>query len=112
MNYSLYEMASLLVLLNRAVSYFNKLNTDVDDHNWIECIFCDRHINPQYYNFEREKCNDCCLLTQNGEKRCVACNEFDHITFYEPAQMHSAKLRLSYLKRDCIRTRATSLQVY
>jgi hypothetical protein len=68
-------MASLLVLLNRAVSYFNKPNTDDeavlnDDHKWIECIVCDRYINPQYYNFERERCNDCCLLTQEKEKRC------------------------------------------
>jgi hypothetical protein len=71
-------MASLLVLMSRAVSYFNEPvsyfnepNTDVkvvlnDDHKWIECIVCDRYINPQYYNFERERYNDCCSLTQGN----------------------------------------------
>jgi hypothetical protein len=95
-------MASLLILLNRAVSYFNKSNNEInntdrerseistDDEVMLmndddASIYVYLHISiPQNYNFERERCNDCCLLTQDGEKQCVVCKEFKHITLYEP----------------------------
>jgi hypothetical protein len=92
-------MASLLVLLNRAVSYFNKSNNEMnnsyrersddeamlsrmnDDRKWKECIVCERYIYPQYYNFECERCNDFCLLTQGKERQCVACMDAS-ISYY------------------------------
>jgi hypothetical protein len=57
-------MASLLILLNRAVPYFSKSNNEMnnsdddamlsrmnDDRKWQECIVCDGYINPQYDHF-------------------------------------------------------------
>jgi hypothetical protein len=55
-----------------------------DDSCKYLCSTCRWFVTIENYNFERERCNDCCSLTQDGEKRCVACNEFKHITLYEP----------------------------
>jgi hypothetical protein len=104
-NYSLYKMASLLILLNRAVSYFTKPNnemnnsdremsdeiSEITDDEVVSydnsckylCSTCEWSVPIEIYNFERERCNDCCLLTQDGEKQCVTCKEFKHITLYE-----------------------------
>jgi hypothetical protein len=87
-------MAGLLILLNRAASYFNKSNNDNTDCERSEvmlhddsckylCSTCRWFVTIENYDFERERCNDCCSLTQDEEKRCVACNEFKHITLYE-----------------------------
>jgi hypothetical protein len=69
-------MAGLLVLFNRAVQYFNKPNTDNTDREMSDvgvmlhddsckylCSSCRWSVTIENYNFERERCNDCCSLT-------------------------------------------------
>jgi hypothetical protein len=101
---SIYKMSSLPVLLNRAVSYFNKSNNEMnkshcersdeistDDEAMLYdnpckylCSTCEWSVLIENYNFERERCSDCCLLTQDEETQCVTCQEFKHITLHEP----------------------------
>jgi hypothetical protein len=76
-------MASLLVLLNRAVSYFNKSNKEInstdcersevmlhDDSCKYLCSTCKWFVTIENYNFELERCNECCSLTQDEEAMC------------------------------------------
>jgi hypothetical protein len=127
-------MASLLALMNRAITYFkesksvtgvtgakseasgtnseastddesvmnSKVSTDVDrgssddgmstddistceDTPKSQCSICRGYAYIQYYNFERQRCDDCCMLTEEDEKQCEECKEleFKPITLYE-----------------------------
>jgi hypothetical protein len=81
------KMAGLLILLIHVVSYFTKPkneinNTDCersddevmlhDDSCKYLCSTCRWFVTIKKDNFERERCNDCCSLTQDEKKRCVA----------------------------------------
>jgi hypothetical protein len=47
------------------------------------CSTCTRSVPIEKYNSERQRCNYCCSLIEEGEKQCVECKEFKHITLYE-----------------------------
>jgi hypothetical protein len=95
----IYKMASLLALMNRTVSYFksetnSEVSTDdesndvdcgssvdgmsIDDNEIIPyedtpkqpCYICKCLVHIDEYNYERQKCNACCLLTEEDEKQC------------------------------------------
>jgi hypothetical protein len=110
----IYKMASLLALMNRAVTYFksetnsgtnSEVSTDdesnnvdcgssvdgmsTDDNEIIPCedapmylCICECLVPIDEYNYERQRCNYCCLLTEEGEKQCGECKEFRHIKHY------------------------------
>jgi hypothetical protein len=103
-----YKMASLLALMNRAITYFKEpksvtgetseagvtsamsgTNSDVstDDESVMnsdgmstydiityedipksQCSICRGYAYIQYYNYERQIWDDCCLLTEEDEK--------------------------------------------
>jgi hypothetical protein len=88
-------MAALLILLNCAVSYFTMPNNEInntdcessDDEAMLHdnsckylCSTCRWFVTIQNYNFDRQRCNDCCMLTQDGEKQCITRKEFKNIT--------------------------------
>jgi hypothetical protein len=105
-------MASLLALMNRAVSYFKEsksgmsgtnIEVSTDDESNCgssvdgmstdeiityeyapksQCSTCSGYAYNEYYNYERQRCNDCSLLTEEGEKRCDECKEFKHVILY------------------------------
>jgi hypothetical protein len=99
-------MASLLDLMNRAITYFkesksatggtnsevstdDKSNSSVDRLSIDEiipcedapkhpCHICTRSVRIDRYNYERGRCNYCCSLMEEGEKQCVECKELKH----------------------------------
>jgi hypothetical protein len=104
-------MASLLVLLNRAVSYFNKPNNEInntdcersddevmlhDDSCKYLCSTCRWFVTIENYNFERERCNDCCLLTQDEESdvlRVMNSNISHYMNLVQMSNANNAQMR-------------------
>jgi hypothetical protein len=48
-----------------------------------QCSICRWYAYNEYYNFERQRCDACCMLTEEDETQCEECKEFKHITLYE-----------------------------
>jgi hypothetical protein len=104
-------MASLLALMNRAVTYFkesksgtnngvttdddcgssNKIASSTVNNNRIctECIVCERVVQLRYYMREEQMCQCCHEISLGKDKQCDSCGEFKHITlFWKPKLLY------------------------
>jgi hypothetical protein len=88
-------MATIMTLLNRAVSYFAKPNNarsdeeiSTDDEQLCEtilpniCTACNKDIPDIYYKYEHRMCRCCYEISLGGEKRCSTCGEMKDITLF------------------------------
>jgi hypothetical protein len=80
--------------MNSEVSTDDEANSSVDgmitdenipyeDTTKYPCSTCNWCVQIESSNFERQRCNDCCLLTVEGQKQCGTCKELKHVTLYD-----------------------------
>jgi hypothetical protein len=53
-----------------------------------QCSICRGYAYIEYYNSERQRCDDCCMLIEEDEKQCEECKEFKHRALSDYMNIH------------------------
>jgi hypothetical protein len=109
-------MASLVVLLNKAITYIKESKSEVNevsevnemsdttsevttddensnkvatstDNKWEYCGMCERFLKPQYYINDADLCQCCYEISLGQDKRCNSCGGFKHITLFRKPKL-------------------------